>query len=79
MNKFNCKNCNEDFECLNPQKKEYIDPIYGSCWKYIAFCPSCNTECSEKSGNKPIKKSKPSIPLYQQNSCGQGSGCCGKN
>ena len=70
-------NCDLDFESQNPQKKEYVEPVYGSCWKYIALCPKCNAECSEKVKHKIPKKTKPSLPLYRQNNCCQGTGCCG--
>ncbi len=48
MNTFFCEDCNITFEDHQGLKKEYTDYIYGSCWKYIAYCPQCNHECSEK-------------------------------
>ncbi len=74
---FYCENCDMDFENQNPQKKEYTDPVFGNCWKYIAYCPKCNAECSEKPKHKPLKKEKPSMPLFRQTNCGTGPGCCG--
>lgn len=53
---FQCKNCDLDFEVDSPSKKEYTDPVFGPCAKYIAYCPKCNAECSEKPRRKPRRK-----------------------
>jgi len=74
---FHCKDCDFDFEVESPSKKEYTDPVFGACFKYIAFCPQCNAECSEKPRRKPPKKEQSSKPLFGQNNCGPGAGCCG--
>lgn len=73
---FNCKICGVDFEVESPTKKEYTDPVFGPCSIYVAHCPKCNAECSEKPRHKPHKKEQSSKPLFSQNSCGQGGGCC---
>ncbi len=75
MSIFYCKNCNRDFEITDPQKKEYKDPVYGYCWKYIAFCPGCEAECSEKPTPKPGKKEQSSSGEFPPGCC-PGSGCC---
>lgn len=73
---YNCKICRIDFEVESPTKKEYTDPIYGPCTKYVAYCPKCNTECLEKPRLRPAKKEQSSMPLFSQNCCGAGTGCC---
>ncbi len=77
MSIFHCRNCNLDFEIHDPQKKEYMDPVYGYCWKYIAFCPECEAECSEKPKPKPGKKEQNSVREFPRGGCCPGSGCCG--
>ena len=37
MSIFICRGCELSFEENNPLKKEYNDPVFGSCWKYIAY------------------------------------------
>lgn len=58
MYKFICRDCNLIFENDTRTKMEYKDPIYGNCWKYIALCPQCGQECSEKSDPNPAKAKK---------------------
>jgi len=74
---FYCSECNKEFESDIPSKKEYSDPIYGNCWKYIANCPTCGQESDEKKELKPISKKKFSVALTPTNCCGGGNGCCG--
>lgn len=76
MGTFQCKDCKMDFEVQNPEKKEYRDPIYGYCWKYVSFCPECNSECTEKSKPKPGKKNQSSNPKSMpEGGCPGGCGC----
>ena len=77
MSIFYCKSCKKDFEKKDPQKKEYNDPIYGYCWKYIAFCPDCDTECSEKSKPKRVQKEQISTKKFPPGFCPKGGCCCG--
>lgn len=69
MTTFLCRNCNISFEDNQNIKKEYHDYIFGPCWKYIAHCPQCKGECSEKPEPKP-GKSKQEMPV------GCGTGAC---
>jgi hypothetical protein len=48
----------ETFEESSPLKKEFSDPVFGICWKYIAYCPQCNIECSEAIEKRTVKKGK---------------------
>ena len=68
--KFWCASCKNIFEAVG-EKKEWKDPIYGPCMKFVASCPSCTEECSEyRDPNASTKKSSmPPMP-----SC---SGSCG--
>jgi hypothetical protein len=68
MSTFYCEECKITFENNQGLKKEYRDYIYGPCWKYIAYCPQCEQECSEKRVPKP-GKSKNQIPME----CGSGA------
>jgi hypothetical protein len=74
MNTFFCADCNITFEDNQGLKKEYRDYI-GLCWKYIAHCPQCNSECSEKRAPKPGKAKSSSIPMCGNGGCSGGS--CG--
>jgi hypothetical protein len=53
--KFHCSNCKITFDNDQGLKKEYKDYILGDCWKYIAYCPQCQAECSEKRDPHPGK------------------------
>ncbi len=68
--KFKCDNCFSVFESEG-KKKEWNDPIYGYCWKYIATCPECNEESVEYKKPKPAKKE--SSAGFTPQSC---NGCC---
>ena len=46
MEKYFCQKCQKIFEAQG-EKKEWKDKIYGECWKMIAFCPDCQSECDE--------------------------------
>ena len=46
IKRFWCSACKKIFEAEG-NKKEWIDPIYGSCMKYITECPDCKAECNE--------------------------------
>lgn len=74
---FYCEHCGFEFENQAPSKKEYSDPLFGACWKYISACPKCNAECSEKKHHKPQKKSNMPPLLFNQGGCNPGAGCCG--
>jgi hypothetical protein len=72
ISKYYCESCKSVFQ-LNGTKKEFSNPIYGVCWKTVALCPTCNTECDEYTEPSQKKsKSKPSAPA-----CGMKGGCCG--
>ncbi len=71
MSTFYCEGCKLTFENNQGLKKEYKDFIYGPCWKYIAYCPECNQECSQKPAPKP-GKAKSDL----SNECSSG-GCYG--
>jgi len=77
MSIFYCRNCDIDFENSKPEKKEYRDQIYGYCWKYIAYCPSCEAECSEKPTPKPGKKKQAPTQDFPGGGCCPAGGCCG--
>jgi len=68
MATFHCHDCNLLFEDDQKIKKEYHDYIFGPCWKYIAHCPQCNGECSEKPESRPGKANK-----EMQMECGSGA------
>ena len=82
--KFICKNCNKIFTA-DPIRKEYHDPIFGPCFKYIADCPQCDKESNEYRKPKPQKAgNKQDLPSCASGSCSvngcsalnQGSPCC---
>lgn len=68
--KFECKDCQNIFE-TNGTKKEWNDPTYGYCWKYIANCPVCSKECSE------YRKPKCNKNCCDSGSCGSCDCSCG--
>jgi len=70
--KFECTKCCVVFEDEGT-KKEWKDPVYGFCWKTIAYCPSCNAECSEYR-HKRSKKNCSSGSCSNCN-CGGSCGC----
>ncbi len=73
MNKFYCENCNKIFEAEG-EKREWESAIYGYCFKRIAQCPTCKSECQEYhiSWSFSTKSSrKPSC-----GACGGGCGSC---
>jgi hypothetical protein len=76
MNLFYCPDCRKSFEGIQLLKKEYIDPIFGNCWKYVAICPRCKTECSEEKEKKPLIRSKSLNTNAGYPGCGGGP-CCG--
>jgi hypothetical protein len=57
--KFWCASCKKIFEAKG-KKKEWNDPIYGPCMKFIAACPACKTECGEYRDINAQKKQMPS-------------------
>ncbi len=57
MNKFYCTRCKNIFEAEGI-KKEWIDSLYGPCWKIVAKCPLCNSECDEYRASGSSKKEK---------------------
>lgn len=65
---FYCNNCEFIFSAEG-QKKEYQHPIYGPCSKYVAYCPQCHKECSEKIEPKKGKP-KQEIPFCSSGYCG---------
>jgi hypothetical protein len=67
--KFKCFDCNNVFEAKG-KKKEYIDPIYGPCSKWVSSCPDCKSEISEY--NPSLGKNNRST---QTPSCGVEGGC----
>lgn len=73
---FYCKDCDFDFEVESPSKKEYTDPVFGQCSKYIGYCPICNAECSEKPKRRAQRKEQSSMPLFRSGGCGCGNGFC---
>ncbi len=67
MATFHCQDCNLSFNDDQKTKKEYHDYIFGPCWRYIALCPQCRSECSEKPDPKPGKAKN-----EMQMECGSG-------
>jgi len=76
MSKFYCTSCNQEFETNNNSKKEFSDPVFGSCWKYVSCCPICGLESEEKKERKAKTKKKFSVPLSPQSFCGGDFRCC---
>lgn len=67
--KFKCYNCAIVFEAKG-KKKEYIDPVYGACSKWVAKCPECKQDASDY---KPeLGKGKSAAQMPQ---CGVEGGC----
>ena len=77
MSKFYCTRCDKEFETTNISKKEFRDPVFGSCWKYVSYCPICGLESEEKKERKVRAKKKFSVPLSPQSFCQGELGCCG--
>lgn len=46
MEKFYCLNCKKIFEAKG-KKKEWESSVFGRCWKLVAECPDCYSECCE--------------------------------
>lgn len=67
--KFKCYDCDVVFEAKG-KKKEFVDPVYGPCSKWVAKCPECKVDASEY--NPPLEKGKSS---RQMPSCGMEGGC----
>jgi hypothetical protein len=44
--KFYCSECKITYTAEGI-KKEWNDPIYGPCMKFMAYCPACTKECNE--------------------------------
>ena len=74
MASFLCRDCNLVFEDKKAIKKEYHDYIFGPCEKYIAYCPECKGECSEKPVPKP-GKAKQATQLECGSGACQGPAC----
>jgi hypothetical protein len=74
MNSFHCEDCNITFEDHQGLKKEYRDHIYGPCWKYIAYCPQCKQESSQKRVPNP-GKAKTDFSMECGSGGCKGSGC----
>lgn len=43
---FECRSCTKLFEAEGT-KDEWIDPVVGPCFKYVAGCPDCKSICAE--------------------------------
>ena len=57
--KYWCASCKKIFEAKG-KKKEWKDPIYGPCLKFVAKCPLCKTECDEyRDPNAQKKQASP--------------------
>ena len=69
--KFWCTSCKKIFEAKG-KKKEWNDPIYGPCLKFVAACPSCKEECGEYRDPNAQKKQAPS----QASACGGNCHSC---
>ena len=69
--KFWCASCKKIFEAKG-KKKEWKDPIYGPCLKFIAACPECKVECDEYRDPNAQKKSSASPEM----SCGGNCHSC---
>ena len=74
MATFLCRECNLVFENDEGIKKEYHDYIFGPCQKYMAYCPQCKGECSEKPEPRPGKAKTEMPPGCSAGSC-QGPAC----
>jgi hypothetical protein len=68
---FYCNNCDKIFPA-EPNRKEYIDPVFGPCTTLTAKCPDCNADCSEYRKPKPKAVKK----ILQGPSCSDGSCSC---
>jgi len=66
--KFYCADCKKTFIAIGT-RKEWKDPIYGPCMKYVAACPGCKTECSEYREPSVAKKSTPMPQMGCEGQC----------
>ena len=72
MMKFFCEKCQNLFE-NEGEKSEYHSATYGPCFKYIAKCPACGTECDEYRNHSKKKSAS-----NEYATCGSGRcSCCG--
>ena len=69
--KFWCSDCKKIFTAEGI-KKEWNDPIYGPCKKYVTECPECKTECNEYREPSVAKRSE---PMPQMSCSGHCHGC----
>ncbi len=69
--KFWCVSCKNIFEAIGV-KKEWKDPVYGPCMKFVAICSSCKTECDEYRDPNAQKKQSSS----QEMACGGNCHSC---
>ena len=44
--KFYCEECHHRFEGKG-KKEEFMDPVYGRCWKIVSNCPKCKMQVGE--------------------------------
>lgn len=73
--KFTCKHCKTVFEGES-LKKEYLDQIYGACFKYVSLCPDCKAEADEYRAPKVKSRNSSNLPSCGMNR-GGGCACCG--
>lgn len=69
MEKFYCQNCKKIFRAKG-EKREWESPIYGKCWKQVAKCPVCSTECDEYRPRISSKKKETPPPSCGCRACG---------
>ena len=69
--KFWCASCKNIFEAKG-NKKEWNNPIYGPCMKFVAECPKCKAECDEYRDPNAQKKQSSS----QSMTCGGNCHSC---
>lgn len=73
MKDYKCYDCGKLFKAKG-RKKDFIDPVYGPCSKWVAPCPGCGGESGEYSVNPgKSKPTKGSAPCGRYDSCN----CCG--
>jgi hypothetical protein len=66
--KFWCISCKKIFEAKG-NKKEWTDPIYGPCLKFVDPCPVCKEECSEYRDPNAQKKQSSSQGMACDHNC----------
>jgi hypothetical protein len=71
MEKFYCPKCNKIFEAEG-EKKEWQSSVFGYCFKLVAKCPECGTECNEWRPKGPSGKESGSC---SGGTCSICSGC----